>query len=140
VLSQLAQTCQRAALFRHQGERFLYLRTYRSAHYLVPREQLFNLDRDPHETHDLAPANPELVREARTLLDAWQQAALDRGTPADPLMTVLAERPHQDLKWYTGRLRATGREALIPRVTARAGEDTAVFQELRAGQADARIA
>jgi hypothetical protein len=86
---------------------------------------------DPHEQHDLADAEPKLVRLAASKLEQWQAAALQRNPSGrDPLQTVLAEggpfHTRGRLAAYLERLRATDRAKLAERLaSAHAGELTA---------------
>jgi arylsulfatase A-like enzyme len=123
VLSQLAQTCQRAVVFRSDGEDYLYLRTLRSGYYAIARELLFNLTHDPHETRDLADERADLAANASQLLENWRAAMLADRRHGDPLDTVLKEPPEQSLERYAERLRSTGREDWIERVVQRADEE-----------------
>ncbi|HSL58352.1 MAG TPA: sulfatase [Acidimicrobiales bacterium] len=110
VLTQGAWTCQRGV---RTGDH-LYLRTGHDGYHCWPDEMLFDVVADPHETHDLAADRPDLVADARSLLDEWTAEQLDRaGRDIDPLDQVLAEggpyhaRGH--LPAYLTRLRETGR-------------------------------
>jgi arylsulfatase A-like enzyme len=123
VVSQLAQTCQRAVLFCDGGSAYLYLRTFRSGFYPIPRELLFDISRDPHEIRDIARERCDLTTGASELLDGWSDAMLqDRGHD-DPIRTVLAEPPARDLGSYIGRLKDTGREDWIREVARREAEE-----------------
>jgi arylsulfatase A-like enzyme len=93
VISQLAQACQRAVRFRHDGRDFIYIRTYRSGKYELPSALLFDLTRDPHEERDLAMLRPELAEYARGLLDEWKGIMLANSLHEDPLKEVLNEPP-----------------------------------------------
>ena len=112
VLSQQAHVCQRSVRF---GD-WLYVRTLHDGYHLFPREMLFNLACDPHETHDLAEDLPELCSKAARLLLGWQEdMMLSAPGVSDPMWTVLQEggpyhaRGHLDA--YLLRLDATGRKA-----------------------------
>lgn len=120
VSSQCAHVCQRSVRFRE----FLYIRTYHDGYHLFPREMLFDVVADPHEQHDLAPARPELCREAAALLLAWHDAMMATSrTNVDPLWTVMREggpfhaRGH--LRTYCEHLERTGRAWAIPELRAR---------------------
>jgi arylsulfatase A-like enzyme len=123
VLSQLAQTCQRSVLFRHAGADWLYIRTYRSGHYVLPREMLFALTRDPHEVRDLAESRPDLVAMAAGMLDGWREGMLADGDHGDPMEAVLAEEPQIDLETYVKQLRDSGREEMIDPVRRQAAKE-----------------
>ncbi|MCL2740519.1 MAG: sulfatase, partial [Oscillospiraceae bacterium] len=111
VISQLAHTCQRSALF---GD-WLYMRTYHDGHHLFDGEMLYDLAADPHEENDVKDAYRGVCdMGARIILD-WQDSMLSRrGAGTDPLWTVMSEggpyhAPKSALPGYLERLRATGR-------------------------------
>ena len=83
-------TVQRAVRTR----RHLYIRTYDPLTYSNwEPESLYDLEHDPYETTTIAPDSPELVREAREIMDAW--VARQRSKPdwgGDPIEAVLHER------------------------------------------------
>ncbi|MEQ8840281.1 MAG: sulfatase [Acidimicrobiales bacterium] len=121
-LSQGAWSCQRGVRW---GDH-LYLRTWHDGYH--PHwndEMLFDLAADPHETHDLAPAEPDRVREGADRLEAWtrEQVPLALGDLGDPMDIVLAEggplHVRGALPEYLERLRATDRghwaDALVER-------------------------
>jgi arylsulfatase A-like enzyme len=111
VLSQGAWSCQRGVRW---GDH-LYLRTWHDGYHAHwADEMLFDVADDPHETTDLAPTTPEVVREGRARLEAWTGEQLRRaGGAEDPMDVVRREggplhvRGH--LPAYVERLRATGR-------------------------------
>ena len=112
VLSQQAHVCQRSVRF----DEWLYVRTLHDGYHLFPREMLFNLADDPHETHDLAEELPELCSKAARLLLGWQEEMMLTAPGIyDPMWTVMQEggpyhaRGHLDA--YLLRLDATGRKA-----------------------------
>lgn len=120
VLGHGAWTAQRAVRFG----RYLCIRTYHDGYHGYPDLMLFDLDADPHEQHDLAEEEPELVMRALSLLDGWHSDAMDRSpTGIDPMWTVLHEggpwhvRGH--LSDYLVRLRDTCRAEWADRLEAR---------------------
>ena len=120
VLSQCCHGAQRSVRFGP----WLYLRTIHDFYHLYPREMLFNVVEDPHETVDLAPARPEVCAEGARLLLTWQEDMM-RSVPdaIDPLWTVMREggpehaRGH--LKAYCERLQATGRGQCVAELRRR---------------------
>jgi choline-sulfatase len=120
VLSQNCHVCQRAVRF----ENYLCIRTYHDGYKLYEPVMLFDLAADPHEQHDLARAQPELVNRAMGYLADWH-AAMMLTSPAsvDPMMTVLREggpfHAQINLPAYLERLRATGRSAQADSLAAR---------------------
>jgi hypothetical protein len=92
-------------------------------------EMLFDISTDPHETDDLAAAEPLLVGEAAHLLDDWtqQQLSLALGDQRDPMDIVLEEggpyhiRGH--LPAYLERLRDSGRGGWADVLVERHGSD-----------------
>jgi len=124
VISQCAHVCQRSV----RWDRWLYLRTYHDGFHLFPQEMLFDLESDPAEQNDLAPARPDLCREGAWRLARWHDAQMQRmaqqsSDVVDPLWTVVREggpfharlrAPGQPggpagLERYLARLEATGR-------------------------------
>ena len=113
VVSQAAWSCMRSVRFRHAGEDYICLRTYHDGYKDLEPVMLFNLTHDPHEQHDLAPAQPELVNLAMGKLAGWQQDQMLTHTgDVDPMMTVLREggpfHTRGTLPRYLAHLRATG--------------------------------
>lgn len=111
VISQMAHVCQRSARFRN----WLYIRTYHDGYHLFDREMLFDVDKDPHEQHNVISEHPQTAWEgARIILDWHDKAMAESGVMIDPLWRVMAEggpyhaRGH--LAEYEERLRQTGRE------------------------------
>jgi len=110
VTSQNAWSCQRGVYF----EDYLFLRTYHDGYKMLEPKMLFDLNRDPHERHDLASEQPDLVVQGQSLLEDWHtdMARTSRGN-TDPMMTVLrqggAYHTRGRLPKYLERLRATGR-------------------------------
>lgn len=87
ILSQGAWSCQRSTRW---GDHLL-IRTFHTGLKNYPELMLFNLKDDPHETHNLAPENSQLVGEGLRLMDAWVAAQLAKSGHPDPLMQVIAE-------------------------------------------------
>jgi arylsulfatase A-like enzyme len=113
VVSQGAWSCQRSVRF----DDFIAIRSYHEGYHCFPEVMLFDVKNDPHEQHDLAPARPEIVARAMTMLDEWHGEQMRTATHAfDPMWTVVREggplhcRGH--LPDYLARLRATDRAAL----------------------------
>ena len=110
VLGQCAHTCMRSV---RMGP-WLYLRTYHDGYHLFPPEMLYDVERDPHEQHDLAAARPEICCQAVWRLNEWHDAMMQSMRyDADPLWTVMREggplHTRGALAGYLPRLRATGR-------------------------------
>lgn len=110
VMSHNTWTCQRAVRF----DDYLCLRTYHDGYKDFPTLMLFNIKEDPHEQHNIAEAQPDIVNRALALLSDWQhEMMLTSVHDSDPMMTVLREGgPYYtrgQLSKYLGRLRATGR-------------------------------
>ena len=114
VLSQCAHVCQRSVRF---GD-YLYIRTYHDGFHLFPPEELYQVNRDPHETQNLAREYPELCWRGAHYLEHWVSEQMVKGAKqyggsTDPLWTVIAEGgPFHSkgyLEEYCARLEATGR-------------------------------
>jgi choline-sulfatase len=74
----------------------LMIRTYDDDGYGFSPVQLYDMERDPYQTVNLADIEPSLVSECYRMMDGWvdEQRAKD-GWPEDPLMAVLRERGRQ---------------------------------------------
>jgi len=110
VVSQNAWSCQRSVRFAD----YICLRTYHDGFKELDPVMLFNLAQDPHEQHDLAEAEPQVVDHALRLLSDWYyEMAVSSDYDVDPLMTVLREggpfHTRGRLPDYLERLRSTGR-------------------------------
>ncbi len=116
VLSQCAHVCQRSARFGH----WLYMRTVHDGFHLTwPKEMLFDLEADPHETRDLSAERPDLCAQgARIILDWQDEQMLASPSDTDPLWTVVREGgPYHARgcgKLYAAYLEKTGRENWLP--------------------------
>ena len=112
VLSQCCHGAMRSVRFGA----WLYMSVYHDFYHLYPSEMLFNIDRDPHETADLARARPEICAQGARLLGDWHQEMM-AGMPdaVDPLWTVMREggplHSRGALPAYCKRLESTGRAA-----------------------------
>jgi N-sulfoglucosamine sulfohydrolase len=80
-----------------------------------PKEELYDLQQDPHELHNLA-ADPKLrktLREHAKVLEEWIEATGDRGqTPEDP--TVVAYWQDDMAKSYMEQMEKRG---LSPKIS-----------------------
>ena len=119
VVSQGAWSCQRSVRF----DDYLCIRSYHDGYHAFPEVMLFDVRRDPHEQHDLAPQRPDVVRRAMTMLEAWHDEMMRTAThPVDPMRTVLAEggplHARGQLPEYLKRLRETGRGEFADRLVA----------------------
>jgi len=120
VVSQNAWSCQRGVRF---GD-YICLRTYHDGHKQLEPMMLFNLADDPHEQHDLALEQPEVVNRAMGMLEEWyHEMATNSLHDTDPMMTVLREggpfHTRGRLPAYLERLRATGRARHAERLSRR---------------------
>jgi arylsulfatase A-like enzyme len=112
VASQGAWSCMRAV----RWDRYMFLRSFHTGLKHLPAHMLFDVVADPHETNDLAAAQPQLADHAQALLEEWTTRML-AGNPdgIDPMWTVLSEggpyHTRGKLADYCRRLRATGRAA-----------------------------
>ncbi len=120
VISQCAHVCQRSVRMNN----WLYMRTYHDGYHLMPKEMLFDIDRDPYEQHNIAEQNPDVCRQAVYLLNDWHDLMM-AGMPydVDPLWTVIKEggpfHANGRLETYCEYLIQTGREWAIPELKAR---------------------
>ncbi len=112
ILSQCCHVCQRSVRW---GDH-LYMRTFHDGFHLFPPQQLYNVEKDPHEQWDMAPSRPDLCREGERRLARWHArmtAAMCAENAVDPMQTVLEEggpfHARGQLSAYVERLKATGR-------------------------------
>jgi arylsulfatase A-like enzyme len=119
VVSQGAHVAQRSVRFGP----YLYIRSYHDGFHLFPKEMLFNVEEDPHETENLASAHPELCKEGAWRLANWHDDQMWKMSEyasdmVDPLWQVIAEggpfhathRPEDSpLPRYLKRLEETDR-------------------------------
>ena len=120
VVSQCAHVCQRSVRFGP----WIYMRTYHDGYHMLPQEMLFDIDEDPHETHDLAPERPEVCREAAHRYLAWHDSMMATAVvKTDPMQTVLSEggpfHANGQLAAYCEFLEKTDRAYAIPELKAR---------------------
>jgi arylsulfatase A-like enzyme len=111
VISQGAHTCQRSVRFKN----YICIRSYHDGFHNFPDIMLFDLEKDPHEQHDLASDQPILVNEGMKYLTDWQSHMMRSATHArDPLWHVLMEggplHTRDNVSTYIRRLIRTGRE------------------------------
>ncbi|WP_432798457.1 sulfatase family protein [Poriferisphaera sp. WC338] len=115
IVSQGAWSCQRAVRFNHNEEEYIMLRSYHDGYHNLPDYMLFNLTQDPHEQHDLADKQPQLVNLATNLLDKWVGSMMHTSPSGqDPMWTVMhtggAHHTRGELTNYLDRLRQTDRQ------------------------------
>jgi arylsulfatase A-like enzyme len=110
VLSQGAWTCQRGV----RWDNYLLLQTLHDGYHCWDDVMLFDLDKDPHETNNIAAHAHDLRESGLKRLGAWHGEMMQ--APArgrDPLQNVVKEGgPYHTrgrLKAYLARLRETGR-------------------------------
>jgi arylsulfatase A-like enzyme len=120
VLSNQTWTCQRSVRF---GD-YICLRTYHDGYKALEPVMLFNVKDDPHEQHDLAPQQPDVVNQAMGMLAEWHHCmVLTSASDIDPMMTVLREGgpfyTRGQLPKYLKRLRETGRAQHAEKLAAR---------------------
>ncbi|MHC4871972.1 MAG: sulfatase family protein [Planctomycetota bacterium] len=130
VLSQNAHVCQRSVRF---GD-WLYMETYHDGfHPHYENEMLFNITEDPHETTNLAPEEPDLLKEGKEKLRAWHNEQMQNQPwhyTEDPKDIIMNERgPYhawscredtlEKYQEYFERLRETGREKWIEKIVER---------------------
>lgn len=122
VLSQCCHVCQRSVRFGP----WLYMRTYHDGYHMFPREMLFNIDKDPHEQHDVAAEHPEVCREAAHEYLEWHDAmmlSMPYPYETDPMWTVMKEggpmHARGMLPSYCDRLMETDRGAAVEELKRR---------------------
>jgi arylsulfatase A-like enzyme len=112
VLSQGAWSCQRSV----RWDRWLLIRTYHTGLKEFPEYMLFDIQKDPHETTNLAAQRAEVLGCGLRLMDQWVAFQMTRSFRGDPFWGVIREGGpfHANVhsaawKNYLERLRATGR-------------------------------
>jgi len=120
VLSQVCHGAMRSVRFGP----WHYIRVIHDFYHLYPREMLFDIVQDPHETTNLADARPDICSHAARLMLTWHEDMMMQMPDAvDPLWTVMREggplhsRGH--LARYCERLEQTGRGQHIPELKRR---------------------
>src|SRR5918992_1435775 len=80
------------------------------SHY--PPRMLFDLEADPHQTVDLAEAEPAVVERLDGVLRAWELEQVTATGLSDPLRDVQPHQPSMLAAFdaYLDRLRAAGRD------------------------------
>lgn len=87
ILSHGAWSCQRSVRWKN----YILIHTYHTGNKNFPEFMLFDLKHDPHETENLAAVRPDLVAEARVIMEQWLQETLGKHGVPDPLVDVIAE-------------------------------------------------
>ncbi len=113
VVSQGAWTCQRGVRF----EDYLLIQTLHDGFHLYDDVMLFDLEKDPHETNNIAQVNEPVRERGLAILNNWHaDMMLDAARGRDPLVNVVAEGgPYHvrgQLKTYLQRLRDTNRSGI----------------------------
>lgn len=80
-----------------------------------PEQELYDLQDDPHELHNLAgsPDHEQVLREHRKKLDEWIEVTGDRGQRPEPA-DVVAHWENEMAKWFVERMDKRG---LSPRIS-----------------------
>ncbi len=111
VMSQLAQVPQRSVRFRDAGRELIAIHTHHPCMENLPEWMVFDIATDPHQTTNLANAEPDLTTRAAELLNEWTTTMLANQPAGDPIDTVLHEGPTmtRNREAYLERLRTTDR-------------------------------
>lgn len=112
-------SCQRAVRTRD----WLFLRTYHPGLYPFEGAMLFDMQRDPHQTINLAPERRDVTAPLDQVMQDWLQENLGRhASMPDPMQEVIRTGPFKyvRLEDWIERLRGEGRdtdaEAIIKRL------------------------
>jgi arylsulfatase A-like enzyme len=90
ILSQCAGTCQRSVRF----DNWIYIHTYHDGYNFIPKEMLFDVEKDPFEQNDVADQHPEVCKDAVYRLSRWHEEmmhTMPEGYTVDPMWTVISE-------------------------------------------------
>lgn len=100
--------------------RYLLVRTYEPSYYLYEPRMLFDLRADPHQTHDLASAEPDRVRAMEADLIEWEGAQVEATGEPDPMREIQWKPPFllSPYDKVLEHLRANGRDADAERLEA----------------------
>ena len=97
----------------------ILLRTVHGGYHLFPREQLYDVEKDPHQLHNLAGERPDLCDEGARLILDWVDEQMKKSEfDTDPMWTVMRqggpEHARGMLESYIKRLEGTPRASQIP--------------------------
>lgn len=121
VLSQMSHVLQRSVIF----DKYLYIQTYHSGYHLhFEPEMLYDISTDMHEQENIAKSQPEIVKEAKSILFDWtnqQMASLEFGHCEDPLWYIYShEGPYHaknsDHDKFVKKLTSAGLEEMAEAV------------------------
>jgi choline-sulfatase len=120
VISQAAWSCQRAVRF----DNWILIRTYHDGLKDFPELMLFDLEKDSHETTDLAEERLDVVGKGIQLLEAWvSEQLVTSDYPTDPMWHVIHEggpfHTRGQLDHYLEHLRQTDRKDAADRLERR---------------------
>ena len=120
IISQCTHVCQRSVRWDH----WLYMRTYHDGYHLFPREMLFDMKADPHQTTNLAAQRRDICAQgAAQLLDWHDRMMATSDTDKDPLWTTIREggpfHAKGHLPKYVEYLKATERGWAVEELTKR---------------------
>jgi arylsulfatase A-like enzyme len=120
VVSQAAWSCQRAVRF----DNWIVIRTYHDGLKDFPKLMVFDLEKDPHETTDLAEERLHVAGKGIQLLEAWVSDQLVTSDyPTDPMWHVIHEggpfHTRGQLDTYLEQLRQTDRHEAADRLAQR---------------------
>ncbi len=113
-------SCQRAV----RTPDWLFIRTYQPGLYPLDPKMLFDMRNDPHQTVNIAAAEPACCAAMDAMMQDWLQAALGHhASPPDPLQAVIETGPwkYVTLQEWIPRLRAKGRDADADAIISRLG-------------------
>lgn len=121
----LGQCCHGAMRSVRFGP-WMYIRVIHDFYHLYPREMLFNVEEDPHETQNLVEQRPDICAEAcRMMMTWWEDNMHEVPDDRDPLWTVMREggpfHSKGQLPKYLERLQATGRGQHVEELKRRHG-------------------
>lgn len=110
VVSQGAWSCQRAVRWQD----YIYIHSMHEGYHGFPDDMLFNVANDPHEQHDLAASEPEILNEGKARLLDWTREMIRTAThPVDPMIVTMGQggafHTRGNLPAYLKRLEETDR-------------------------------
>ncbi|MCJ8013102.1 sulfatase-like hydrolase/transferase [Paenibacillus sp. KQZ6P-2] len=122
VMEHALYTCQRSV----RDRRWFFLRTYHQGLYDFDEVILYDMERDPHQTRNVAGEHPEIVNLMEHRIAKWLQEQMNKpGYKADPMQKVIETGPYKYLTEddWVNRLRSKGYEEAAAKLLGRRADE-----------------